>query len=99
MRNLTLPLLFLILLLSSPAVLAEKSRTNKNFVIPLPININQASADTLDLALDGIGAKKAQAIVDYRELHGPFASVEDLANVKGIGAGTLERNLGRITVD
>ena len=99
MRNLRLPLLFLLLLLPCSGALAEKSRTNKNFVIPLPININQASADMLDLALDGIGAKKAQAIVDYRELHGPFASVEDLTNVKGIGAGTLERNLGRISVD
>lgn len=99
MRNLILLLLFLILLLPSSGVLAEKSRKNKNFVIPLPININQASADMLDLALDGIGAKKAQAIVDYRELHGPFQTVEDLTSVKGIGAGTLERNLGRITVD
>lgn len=88
-----------LIVLSSTPAMAEKSPTNKNFIIPLPININQASADTLDRALEGIGAKKAQAIVEYREWHGPFQSVEELANVKGIGAGTLQRNRGRITVE
>ena len=92
-------LLIPLLLTASPVAFAEKNRTNKNFVIPLPININQADASVLDLALDGIGAAKAQAIVEYRELHGPFESIEDLANVKGIGPGTLERNRGRISVN
>ncbi|HVK99027.1 MAG TPA: helix-hairpin-helix domain-containing protein, partial [Dongiaceae bacterium] len=78
--------------------LAEKSRADKNLVILLPININTASEETLDKALDGIGLAKAKAIVAYRDEHGPFASVEELTKVKGIGPGTLDRNAGRMSV-
>lgn len=92
-------LVAVLLLIGSPFALAEGAKPNKNFIIPLPVNINQASAEVLDLSLDGIGAKKAQAIVEYRVANGPFRSVEELAKVKGIGAGTLARNKGRITVD
>jgi len=89
----------LMFVLASPSVLAEKSSRNRNFVIPLPVNINHASVEVLDQALEGIGAQKAQAIVDYRETNGPFLSVDDLVKVKGIGAGTLERNRSRISVN
>jgi len=92
-------LLILVLIVTSPFAFAERRGANKNIVIPLPININQANAQVLSLALDGIGERKAQAIVEYRELNGPFQSVEDLAHVKGIGPGTLQRNEGRMTVD
>lgn len=92
-------LLLLLLIAASSQALAEKRNINKNLVIPLPININQASAEVLDLALDGIGKQKAQAIVEYRELNGPFHSIDDLIQVKGIGRGTLERNQGRISLD
>lgn len=92
-------LLILLLITVSPFALAEKRGANKNMVIPLPININQADAQVLSLALDGIGERKAQAIVEYRELNGPFQAVEDLAQVKGIGRGTLQRNEGRMSVD
>ncbi len=44
----------------------------------------RASADELQL-LNGVGPSTANAIVDYREQNGAFASVEDLVNVKGIG--------------
>jgi competence protein ComEA len=57
-----------------------------------PVNVNKADAATIAKALDGIGQSKAQAIVAWREAHGPFKRVEDLAQVKGIGKGTLERN-------
>jgi len=56
-----------------------------------PVNINQADADTIARELQGIGPVKAKAIVDYRESNGPFESVEDLLEVKGIGPKTLER--------
>ena len=39
--------------------------------------------------LPGIGEKRAQDIVDYREAHGPFQSVDELDNVSGIGPGTV----------
>lgn len=61
------------------------------------ININTADVATL-ASLNGIGESKAQAIIEYREANGPFASTADLANVKGIGARTVEKNAESITV-
>lgn len=57
-----------------------------------PVNVNKADAGTIARSLDGIGPSKAQAIVAWRQAHGPFKKVEDLAQVKGIGKGTLDRN-------
>lgn len=54
------------------------------------IDINKASAEEL-ATLPGIGAKKATAIVQYRELNGKFVSVEELVNVKGIGPKMLAK--------
>ncbi len=53
-----------------------------------PININTATAAELD-TLPGIGPATAQAIVTDRDAHGPFASVDDLARVRGIGPAKL----------
>jgi len=46
-----------------------------------PVNINTADAATIAHALDGIGLTKAQAIVAFREEHGPFKNVDDLTQV------------------
>ena len=64
-----------------------------------PVDINTADAQTLAQQLDGVGAAKAQAIVDYRQANGPFKTVEDIEKVKGIGKSTLEKNRSRMTVD
>ena len=62
------------------------------------VNINTATAKELE-ALPGIGAKKAQAIVEYREEHGgSFKSVDELKEVKGIGPKLLEKMRPEITV-
>ncbi|RJQ18648.1 MAG: helix-hairpin-helix domain-containing protein [Nitrospiraceae bacterium] len=62
------------------------------------ININQATAKELT-ALKGIGKKKAEAIIAYRESNGKFASVEDLTKVKGINKNTIEDIRANIVAD
>ncbi len=57
-----------------------------------PVNINAADASTLAQELKGIGAAKAQAIVEYRQKHGAFRSVDELAQVKGISQKLIDRN-------
>ena len=64
-----------------------------------PIDVNTASAEALAEAIDGVGLKRAQAIVEFREQHGAFASVDDLAQVRGVSAGIVERNRERITAN
>lgn len=61
-----------------------------------PVNINQADAATIAKSLDGIGPAKAEAIVAWREAHGPFKKADDLKHVKGIGKATIERNRAAI---
>jgi competence protein ComEA len=61
------------------------------------ININTAGATELE-ALSGIGEVLAAAIVDYRTDNGPFASVDDLESVSGIGPATLEEIRDQVTV-
>lgn len=61
------------------------------------ININSASATDFE-ALSGIGEVLAAAIVDYRTENGPFAAVDDLEDVSGIGPATLEEIRDQITV-
>jgi len=56
------------------------------------VNINTADATTMSENLNGIGDTKALAIIKYRETNGDFATVDDLANVSGIGLKLIERN-------
>lgn len=62
------------------------------------VNINTATQAELE-SLQGIGTAKAKAIVEYRERGGTFASVDDLAKVGGIGAGTIKQLRDAITVE
>lgn len=57
-----------------------------------PVNINTASAEEIAEALNGVGLSKAQMIVEYREQNGPFAHIDELVNVKGIGLRTVDKN-------
>ncbi len=63
------------------------------------VNINKADAAALAQNLNGIGESKAQKIIEYREQHGGFQSIDELANVPGIGAKTVERNRDSISLD
>lgn len=62
------------------------------------LNINTADSDALVEDLMGVGPQKAMAIIRYRQQHGPFKRVDDLAFVDGIGAKTVEQNRSRMTV-
>jgi competence protein ComEA len=61
------------------------------------LDLNTATKDEL-VALPGIGPAKAQAILDYRDQHGGFKRVEELKDVKGIGAKRYERLKGDLVV-
>ena len=86
MGNMLRVLLILLLLIFVPIVYAE------------PININEANAQELAENLKGVGPKKAQAIIEYRKVNGPFYNAEEIVNVKGIGPKTLEKNIENIRV-
>lgn len=80
--------------LSSGVLQAESSQTHEG--IEITVNINTASAEEISSLLLGVGPAKARAIVEYRDEQGPFTSKEQLQQVKGIGAVTVERNADRI---
>lgn len=63
------------------------------------VNVNTATAEELAQALKGVGLKKAEAIVAYRESNGQFQHVDELVNVKGIGVRTIDLNRGVIMLD
>jgi competence protein ComEA len=63
------------------------------------VDLNSADVTTLQRELLGIGQVRAEAIVAYREEHGKFASVDELLEVKGIGAAILEKNRDRLSVN
>lgn len=63
------------------------------------VDLNGADAATLQRELSGIGKGKAEAIVAYRESNGPFSSVEELLEVKGIGKSILDRNRDKLEVN
>lgn len=63
-----------------------------------PVDINSADVHALAAAIDGVGMKRAEAIVEYRNQHGSFQSVDDLAKVRGISTKTVDKNRANLTV-
>lgn len=86
MKTVRMLMYFLTLLLMSPMLWAQS------------VNVNSADADELAAAIKGVGQKTARAIVVYREQHGPFRTVEELAKVKGIGPSTIDKNRPNLSV-
>lgn len=61
------------------------------------IRLNSANAAQLQ-QLSGIGEKKAQAIIEYRQKNGAFKSIDELQNVKGIGPALLQKNKAKLAL-
>ena len=87
-------LFFMGSMVSTSSVMAESAEPSAQQVV----NINTADAETLSATLNGIGLKKAQAIVAHREQYGQFKTLNELTDVKGIGAGTVAKNEAAIVV-
>ncbi len=62
------------------------------------VDINQADVEQLAEALHGVGESKAAAIVEFREENGPFADIDELVEVRGIGLRTVDQNREEIVV-
>ena len=60
-----------------------------------PLDLNSATAEQLD-ALPGIGPVTAQKIIDYRQAHGPFKSIDDLASIPGLGPAHIANLKGLV---
>lgn len=83
MRHTILGVLVALLLSFGSSAMAEGN--------PYAIDLNTATAVELT-SLKGIGPKKAEAVIAYRDKHGPFESVDQIVNVSGIGPKTLQAN-------
>ena len=87
LRRLVLPGVLLALLLATIPAAANDT-----------IDINVATAEELAATMTGVGLKKGRAIVAYRDENGPFASIDDLIKVRGIGPATVDANRERLSV-
>lgn len=83
--------------LSAPAVKAgQGTEAAVGIDNEASVSINQADAEQLASVLKGVGLKKAESIVRYREQNGPFTQIEQLQEVPGIGPALFERNRARL---
>lgn len=80
-----------------PAADAASPIPEPSFLPEERLDLNEATLEDLR-GLPGIGAVRAQAILDYRERHGPFTRPEQLTQVEGIGQSTYEALEDYITV-
>jgi competence protein ComEA len=88
MKYLSAVLIVLSLLFSVPAMAGAAD----------PVNVNTADVEALT-SLKGVGPSRAEAIIAHRESNGPFRSLHDLMQVRGIGEKTIEENVDRIALE
>ncbi len=101
MKSIIVLILSSLSMLFVPALSAQTTDTiptkeDKYQGITITVNINTASLDELSTLLLGVGNKKAQLIIEYREQHGLFETPDDLMKVKGIGPSIVNKNRNRI---
>jgi len=61
------------------------------------ININTADKEALMEVIKGVGEKRAEAIITYREKNGPFKSIDELVEITGIGQSIVDKNRDNLT--
>jgi len=84
---------------AAPASRVEASTlAARQMPVPNRVHLNTADAETLKRELSGIGRTKAEAIVKHREAYGPFDSIDELLEVKGIGKTLFERNREKLAL-
>lgn len=76
----------------------QEGGSNNDHSVSEKININSADQSILQ-TLNGVGPAKAESIIAYREEHGPFSSLDQLLEVKGIGEKTIEGWKDKISFD
>ena len=86
-----LAMMLAISLILVPGIMADSGKAT------VLVNINNADIGELT-SLPGIGTSKATAIIEHRSEHGPFNTIEELTNVRGIGSNVLEKIRGHIKV-
>ncbi len=96
-KTLFCALLTSLLFFTANVMSAESKVTTNVVVMQQYVNLNQSTIDDL-VTLKGIGHKKAQAIIAYRQQIGAFKSVNELTNIKGIGEKILSDNKGRLKI-
>ena len=69
------------------------------FCLAGPVDVNTADAETIARELNGVGAARAEAIVEYRNEYGAFQSADELLNVAGIGRHILDVNRANILIE
>ena len=82
---------------NNSTIMKADTYTEESSEVIISVNINTAPKEELML-LDNIGTSKAEAIIEYREAK-PFARIEDIMNVKGIGLKMFERIKDNICVE
>ena len=99
----SLRLIALMAALTLALVLGPQPAQAQQDELPAPasqsVNINSDGASVLSAGLTGVGLSRAEDLIRYREEFGPFTTVDQLSEVKGIGKATLDKNRARITLD
>ncbi len=83
---------------SAEKIAKEEKPISGVITVAQTINLNSASAEDF-MRLPKIGKVMAQRIIDYRDKHGRFSSINELLNVKGIGEKIFERIKGEVTIE
>ena len=93
-----LALVFVVAVSPSVSFAEEKKPRLPFFSISEKTNINTATPEQIATTLNGVGSKKAEAIVAWRKKNGKFTSIDQLTEVKGIGAAIVDKNRDKISI-